>query len=53
MTDWAGAPHPVSAHRDRLVGRLALRGLLFLALAELVALALRGIEVVVTGRPPG
>jgi hypothetical protein len=53
MTDRAGAPHAVSAHRERLVRRLALRGLLFLALAEFVALALRGIEVVVTGRPPG
>jgi hypothetical protein len=42
---------PANLHRDGLARRLALRGLLFLALAELLALALRGMEVVVTGWP--
>jgi hypothetical protein len=39
--------------RDRLVRRLALRGALLLAIAELLALALRGAEVLVSGGPPG
>jgi hypothetical protein len=38
-------------HRDRLVRRLALRGLLFLALAELLALAARASGAPVTGWP--
>jgi hypothetical protein len=48
-----GAPQPARVGLDRLVRRLALRGLLFLAIAELLALALRGTEVVVSGWPAG
>lgn len=40
-------------HRDRLIRRLALRGILLLEIAELLALALRGTELVVTGWPAG
>jgi hypothetical protein len=43
----------VSVRHDRLVRRLALRGLLVLAVAELLALALRGTEVLVSGGPAG
>jgi hypothetical protein len=43
----------VHVHRDRLVRRLALRGLLFLALAELLALAARVSGAPVTGWPSG
>jgi hypothetical protein len=43
----------VSVRHDRLVCRLALRGLLLLAIAELLALALRGTEILVSGGPAG
>ncbi|HET9456026.1 MAG TPA: hypothetical protein VFO78_01695 [Candidatus Limnocylindrales bacterium] len=54
MSAWAPhaapRPHPL---RVGLVRRLALRGLLLLAVAELLALALRGSEVLVSGGPAG
>ena len=39
------------SRRDRLVRRFALRGLLSLAIAELIVLASAGVPVVVSGIP--
>lgn len=47
----AGTMLPAHVRRDRLVHRLALRGVLLLAIAELLALTLRGTEVLVSGGP--
>ena len=46
VTDTASCAH---MRRDRLVRRLGLRGVLLLAIAEFLALALRGAEVLVSG----
>jgi hypothetical protein len=40
---------PAHLRRERLGRRLALRGVLLLAIAELLALALRGTEVLASG----
>jgi hypothetical protein len=45
----AGITPTSHVRHDLLVRRLALRGVLLLAIAELLALALRGTEVFVSG----
>jgi hypothetical protein len=49
MTVIPATPPAAHLRRDRLGRRLALRGLLLLAIAELLALALRGTEFLASG----